>query len=294
MNKNLDYFEAFVWPFCEKDCLFCNEWWYGKRKFHSLEEFKKIIDKNNFSKVVLTWWEPMTNPKLDEYISYCKNKNIIISLVTAIDSKNYLQKIEQYIHAGLNEIMISLEWPEKIHDALIQKKWAYKQIIETLYYLNTLNNSQIKVIIHSNINAVNYKYLVSFIKHILNNFPCIFNYHLQMLEPFGSAYQNKKILFKSYSELIEPIFKNIDTIQSKHKIKFWRLPLCLVWKNNQSYISQTPQIFEEHNNQTELAGYEWTKYQSNICKKCSKYKICDGFFDYYIKEYWTKEIIPFT
>ena len=294
MNKNLDYFEAFVWPFCEKDCLFCNEWWYGKRKFHSLEEFKKIIDKNNFSKVVLTWWEPMTNPKLDEYISYCKNKNIIISLVTAIDSKNYLQKIEQYIHAGLNEIMISLEWPEKIHDTLIQKKWAYKQIIETLYYLNILNKSQLKVIIHSNINAVNYKFLANFIKHILANFRCIFNYHLQMLEPFGSAYENKKILFKNYSELIKPIFENIENIPDKQKIKFWRLPLCLVWEKNHKYISQTPQIFEEHNNQTELAGYEWTKYQSNLCKKCTKNKICDGFFDYYIKEYGTKEIIPFT
>jgi hypothetical protein len=51
----------------------------------------------------------MTNPQLHEYISYCKNKNIIISLVTAIDSIKYLQKIEKYIDAGLNEIMISLE-----------------------------------------------------------------------------------------------------------------------------------------------------------------------------------------
>jgi MoaA/NifB/PqqE/SkfB family radical SAM enzyme len=51
----------------------------------------------------------MTNPQLEKYISYCKEKNIIISLVTAIDSKNYIEKIEKYIEAGLNEIMISLE-----------------------------------------------------------------------------------------------------------------------------------------------------------------------------------------
>jgi hypothetical protein len=51
----------------------------------------------------------MTNPQLEKYISYCSKKNIVISLVTAIDSKNYTEKIESYIKAGLNEIMISLE-----------------------------------------------------------------------------------------------------------------------------------------------------------------------------------------
>ena len=243
--------------------------------------------------MVLTWGEPMTNPQLEKYISYCKEKNIIISLVTAIDSKNYIEKIEKYIEAGLNEIMISLEWPEKIHDVLIQKQWAYKQIIKILFLLQQKKYPQLKVIIHSNINALNYKYLPKFIDHILNNFDIIFNYHLQMLEPFGSAYKNKKILFKSYSELIEPIFENIDTIQYSNKIKFWRLPLCLVNQQHQSYISQTPQIFEEHDNQTELAWYEWTKFISEECTSCKKYKLCDGYFDYYVKEYWSKEIRPF-
>jgi hypothetical protein len=41
-----------------------------------------------------------------------------------------------------------------------------------------------------------------------------------MLEPFGSAYVNKKILFKKYSELIKPIFENIENIPDKQKIKF--------------------------------------------------------------------------
>ena len=89
---------------------------------------------------------------------------------------------------------------------------TYKKIMETLFYFKKQQVSSLKVIIHSNINALNYKYLPKFIDHILNNFDMIFNYHLQMLEPFGSALNNKKILFKSYSELIKPIFQYIDNI----------------------------------------------------------------------------------
>jgi MoaA/NifB/PqqE/SkfB family radical SAM enzyme len=293
MEKNLDYFEAFVWPFCEKSCLFCNEWWFGKRDFHSLEEFKNIIDKNNFQKVVLTGGEPMSNNKLEEYIKYCSEKNIVVWLVTAIDSNNYIKKIEKYILSGLSEIMISLEWPEKIHEILTQNKWSYKRIIEILHYLEIHKNSWLKVIIHSNINAINYKFLPKFIDHILSNFRNIYNYHLQMLEPFWSAYKHKKILFKKYSTLIEPIFQKIEAITENNKIKFWRLPLCLVKEKDCKYISQTPEIYEEHDNETQLAWYEGTKYNSTKCKECREYSNCDGFFEYYIKEYGSNEIIPF-
>ncbi len=294
MNKNLDYFEAFVWPFCEKDCLFCNEWWFGKRSFHSLEEFKYIIDKNTFQKVVLTGGEPMSNNKLEEYIQYCSEKKILVWLVTAIDSNNYIKKIEKYILAGLSEIMISLEWPERIHDLLTKNTWAYRRILEVLYFLEkSYKKYWVKVIIHSNINALNYKYISKFIKHILGNFPCIFNYHLQMLEPFGNAYKNKSILFNSYSQLIEPIFQEIDSIIDNYKIKFWRLPLCLVKSSHHKFISQTPQIYEEKDNQTTLAWYEEFQYQCDKCNTCSKSKSCDKFLEYYINEYWEKEIQPF-
>lgn len=293
MGKNLDYFEAFVWPFCEKDCLFCNEWWFGKRTFHSLEEFQKIIDKNNFQKVVLTGGEPMSNNKLEEYIKYCSERNIIVSLVTAIDSREYKNKIKNYINAWLSEIMISLEWPEKIHDILTQNQGAYKRIIDTLHYLNKNIESNLKVIIHSNINTLNYKFLPKFIHHILGNFHIIYDYHLQMLEPFWSAYKHKNILFKDYTTLIQPFFKEIDTIAFNYKIKFWRLPLCLVDEINHKYISQTPDIYEEHDDQTQLAWYEGTKFSAEECKKCKKQNLCDHFFEYYIKDYWTKEIKPF-
>lgn len=294
MTKNLDYFEAFVWPFCEKDCLFCNEWWYGKRDFHSLKDFQSIIDKNNFSKVVLTGWEPMSNSKLEEYITYWKNKWLVVWLVTAIDSRNYLKKIQWYLEAGLSEIMISLEGPEKIHDLLTKNNWAYRRILEVLYFLEKSQKKYwLKVIIHTNINALNYKFLPKFIEHILVNFSCIFNYHLQMLEPFGSAYKNKNILFKSYSQLIDPIFQEIDFITNNSKIKFWRLPLCLVKPSHHKFISQTPQIYEEHDDQTTLAGYQEFQYQSDKCNICSKSKSCDRFLEYYINEYSDKEIQPF-
>lgn len=292
MSNNLDYFEAFVWPFCEKDCLFCNEWWKWKRQFHSFEDFKEIINNNNFQKVVLTGWEPMMNPRLDEYIQYCSNKNILTGIVTAIDSRNYLEKIKTYLDSWLNELMISLEWPEKIHDYLVQESWAMRRILEVLDFLKKYNSNG-KIIIHTNINKLNYKYLPHFLDIILRNFPNIFTYHLQMLEPFGSAVKHKNILFEKYWILLKPLFEKIENISDNHKIKFWRLPLCLVDSKFHKYISQTPKIYENHQDETVLAGYQEHQYINQQCDICSKNTQCDKFLEGYIQEFWTWELQAF-
>ncbi len=292
MKTNLDYFEAFVWPFCEKDCLFCNEWWKWKRKFHSIDKFKLIIDNNNFQKVVLTGWEPMMNPRLEEYISYCSSKNISTWIVTAIDSRNYLEKIEKYLKSGINELMISLEWPEKIHDHLVQENWAMRRILEVLDFVKKWN-TDCKIIIHTNINKLNYKHLPHFLDIILKNFPNIFTYHLQMLEPFGSAVKHQDILFEKYSTLLQPLFEKIENVTDNYKIKFWRLPLCLVDIKFHKYISQTPNIYENHQDETILAGYKEYQFQSKTCDNCSKNTQCDKFLEEYIQSFWTSELQAF-
>lgn len=292
MNNNLDYFEAFVWPFCAKDCLFCNEWWKWKREFHSFDNFKEIIKNNNFQKVVLTGWEPMMNPRLDEYITHCTNKNILTWIVTAIDSKNYLEKIGKYLDSWLNELMISLEWPEKIHDHLVQEDWAMKRILEVLQFVKK-HKSDCKIIIHTNINKLNYKYLPHFLDVILKNFPNIFTYHLQMLEPFGSAVKHQDILFEKYWILLKPLFEKIENISHNDKIKFWRLPLCLADTKFHKYISQTPHIYESHQEKTILAWYDEYQYQSKKCDTCSKNINCDKFLDWYVQTFWESELQPF-
>jgi hypothetical protein len=86
--------------------------------------------------------------------------------------------------------------------------------------LEKRDNTKCRIIVQSNINKLNYKLLPSFIHKILENFSCIFTYHLQMLEPFGNAKKYKKILFTQYSILIAPVFENISDIFSNNKIKF--------------------------------------------------------------------------
>lgn len=291
--NNLDYFEAFVWPFCQKNCIFCSEWWFWKRKFVSLIDFQKILDNNNFWKVVLTWWEPLLNRKLLDYVTFCKQKNIKVWLVTAFDkniSQDFLKKI---IDSWLDEIMISLEWIEKIHDFLVQENWAYKNIIENLYFLWKLKNINTKIIIHTNVNKVNYKILPFFVSKILQNFPFIFTYHIQMLEPFGNAYKNKNILFDNYSDLLEIFFKNFDNIFNNYKIKFWRLPFCIVPEKYHNIVSTTPKIYEKKDQNIVEWWYFGTKYLNIKCKNCKKFDICDWFFNYYIDMYWNSEITPF-
>jgi MoaA/NifB/PqqE/SkfB family radical SAM enzyme len=292
-NKNLDYFEAFVWPFCKKDCLFCNEWWFWEREFISLEKFTDLINNNNFKKIVLTGWEPLLNPNIEKYIKVCKSKNIFVSIVTAFEKSFSNEKLHELIKLWLDELMISLEWPEKIHDLLVREKWAYKNIMTNLFFLKNINREQLRVIIHSNINKVNHKSLSFFINKILNNFPFIFTYHIQMLEPYWNAFKNKKILFDKYSNLLKLFFNNFDSINLKNKIKFWRLPFCIVPEKYHFLISETPEIYENNDWNIEKWWYINTKYENIKCNKCNKNKICDKFFKYYIELYWASEIKPF-
>lgn len=294
MKNNLNYFECFVGPFCKKNCLFCNEWGFGKREFVSISQFREIIDMNNFEKVVLTWWEPLLNKDIFKYISYCSERNITVSLVTAVIGELDILFFQSMVDYWLSEIMISLEGPSSIHDYLVQEEGAFKNIMKSLVYLWNINRKSLKVMIHTNINKVNYKYISTFCSSILWKFPFIHTYHFQMLEPHGSAFDNSKILFDKYSVLIQPLFSCISEIRSNSKIKFWRLPLCLVEEKYHRFISQTPRIFEQDKLSINEAGYLGMKHENRLCSSCSKLSQCDMFFTHYIDMFWTKEIQPYV
>lgn len=290
MWNNLSYYEAFVGPFCKKDCLFCNEGGFGKRGFVSLEQFCTLLDENNFSKVVLTGGEPLLNRDIIQYVKEASQRWIHVGLVTAIIPWLKQEFFQNLVDAGLGELMISLEWPEQIHDALVQETGAYKNIIAALTLLGSIDTHTLKIMVHSNINKLNYEVLPPFISRILKIFPHITTYHLQMLEPFGSAIKNKSLLFDRYSSLIAPFFQQVDQLNDTHKIKFGRLPLCLVESKHRHFIAQTPDIYEQEDEQMIEWGYAGTKYESSECDKCSRKESCDRFFTHYVDMFGEAEI----
>lgn len=292
--SNVEYFTATIWPICLKNCIFCSEWWFWKRDYYyDLDKFKSIILKNKPKKVSLSWWEPLLNPKILDYIKFCKELNIDVSLVTAWEEWFWLEFIEKLIDSWLDELMISLEWNEQVHDLLTTKKGSYKNIINTLYLLKKIDRKQLKVIINTNINKINFKILPLFISKILENFSFISIYHIQILQPQWSALKNKNILFDKYTILLKPFMDYIDNIYLNDKIKFWRLPYCFVVEKHTKYLSKAMNNF--------YLDSSWSIYQKKViknrfvwdkCLKCSKLNICDLPYNEYIEMFWEYEINP--
>ncbi len=283
------YFEANIWYFCKKDCIFCSEWWYWKRNVLELKDFKKIIIKKKFTKVVLTWWEPILNPNLIEYINFCKENNIYVSLVTAFEpylSENFIDSI---INSWLDELMLSIQWPEKIHDFLIKQKWSFKSQIFLLNYLKYRPN-KFRVILHTNINKFNYKVLPFFINKMFFLFPYISVYHIQALEYDWSAIKNKTILFDKYTTLFSVFFSKVSNIKNLDRIKFWRIPYCVVDQKYRFLIWNTPKTFNKRDwyYKQDMVYKEWIYDEK--CHGCKYYYSCDKFTNVYVEKFWDEEI----
>lgn len=290
--SNTEYFSANIWPVCLKNCIFCSEWgWWKREDFITFEVFQQIIQKNYPKKVSLSGGEPLLNPRLFDYIVFCKKLSIEVSLVTAWEKGFWNDFISQLIETWLDELMISLEWPELIHDTLTQKKWAYQNILQLLFYLKNIDRKNTKIIINTNLNKLNYQYLPAFITSILTNFSFISIYHIQILQPARNALKYQKILFEKYSFLIQPLLQKIKKIPYNEKITFWRLPFCFVEKKFYSHISKAMNNFyQESWMELKQKKISETRYISSQCSNCVKSSVCDMPYKEYIEIFGEDEI----
>jgi MoaA/NifB/PqqE/SkfB family radical SAM enzyme len=293
MKKSIEYFDLSIWPYCNKNCIFCSEWWKGKRFFVSLKDFKELYLNYNIKKIVLTWGEPLFNKNILEYIKIGVKNNTIMSLVTSWTEKLDKDFLFKLLESWLSEIMFSLEWPEVIHDNIVKKKWAYKIILKALYDLTFLKKKfNFKLIINSNINLINYKILPNFIVSILKNFN-IDVYHIQWLQLEWNAIKNEKILFWTYYKLLYYFNINRKIKKVKNKIKFWRVPFCVLNKDLHIAHTNTNYNIKIYNNKwLSDTNYLNDKVILKKCKDCIKLSSCELFFKYYIDKYWSFEINP--
>ncbi len=299
---NDTYFEPIIWPFCKKNCIFCCEWWFWKRKFISLENFKKEINKHNITKVYLSWWEPLLNPKILEYISYCKSKNIYVWLVTAWDpTKNETFSLELY-KAWLTEIMFSLEWPQKIHNMLIRDPNAYQNILKVLYFI-WKHNINFKVTLASNFNAINYKYLPKFFEKILHHFPFISLIKLQFLRGEWLSQTYFQFLMLPYSKLITPFLNYNYSKDILKKFVFVETPFCILWEKLESVCGKNTNFLRDFSLEKSIfwekvllwiqkVDRSFWRFFWEKCSNCLKKEICPWFDPYYIKFFWEVWIIP--
>ncbi len=108
-----------------------------------LELIKKVVDQTAAffpkSKLGYAFTEPLVYPHLIESLEYANAKNIYTTVTTnALTLRN---KADALVDAGLNEIFISLDGPQDIHNEIRGNKKSFQKAIEGIEMLKQRSNS---------------------------------------------------------------------------------------------------------------------------------------------------------
>lgn len=134
-----------------------------------IELFRKIVDQTEkyfpTTKLGYAFTEPLIYPGLFDSLDYANKANLFTSITT--NALNLRQKADQLIEGGLNELFISLDGPEDIHNEIRGHKSSYQRAIEGLEVL--FSKSSIPVSIYCVITEWNIGHLKEFVdglKHL--------------------------------------------------------------------------------------------------------------------------------
>jgi sulfatase maturation enzyme AslB (radical SAM superfamily) len=297
-ERKPSYIEVGVGPTCLKDCAFCLEGGRGsKREVVNLSDFKKILKRNRPEKVVLSGGEPLLNKELLSYIDLAKEFNVsTISLVSSWESGFGAKFIKKLLDSGVNEVMLSIEGPSEIHDILTRRDGSYKNIAEAFRYFYAYKRKyDFRLIIHSNINKINVSILPIFVSRFLKKFPRIDCYHLQTLEPLGSALLAKEKILPRYSEVVEFFSPYLDSFIENHSniVRFGLLPYCMIQKKYFPLLGLRADVLLPQRNGEMVKSYSSEgKIKLKSCLECKMSNICDGIWENYLKIYDKEEFIP--
>jgi MoaA/NifB/PqqE/SkfB family radical SAM enzyme len=121
---------------CNLRCQMCGQWGksgYLKGNFTNktlpLETWKKIVQEISDHKpsiILIRGGEPFLHPDIIPLLSFIKEKGVFV----AIDSNGtFLEKYaEQVVDLGIDDINLSVDGPEEIHDEVRGVKGTYQQV----------------------------------------------------------------------------------------------------------------------------------------------------------------------
>lgn len=134
------------------------------------------------------------------------------------------QLIEEFISNRIIRYQITLDGLAEQHNKsryLIGKKETWNKIIDNLNYFKKVENSEVSVLIRTNVTPDIYENIEAWLEYLHNNFTNDkkFKIHFETAKDFGNMNDKNFNLIKNEKEII------IDIIERSKK---WKLPLELV------------------------------------------------------------------
>jgi MoaA/NifB/PqqE/SkfB family radical SAM enzyme len=115
---------------CNCRCLMCDIWQRKDGKELDLSDFERhraSIVRLGVRQVVLTGGEPLLHRNIEALFEFFRGCNVSITLLT---TGLLLSKRADVVAANVDEIIISLDGPEEVHDRVRRVKGAYRLIGE--------------------------------------------------------------------------------------------------------------------------------------------------------------------
>ena len=108
-----------------------------------IELIQKIVDQTASyypkAKLGFAFTEPMVYPKIEEAITMASEKKLYTTITT--NALALPQKAEKLVHAGLNELYISLDGLEEIHNEIRGHNKSFQKAIEGLVLIKSFKNA---------------------------------------------------------------------------------------------------------------------------------------------------------
>jgi len=211
---------------CNQDCLFCLDKELQDGTALPMKEIEVDL-KSGFDdgarRVVLSGGEPTIHTQFIEIIKLAKKIGYEhIQLITnglKLSDDDFFKAAEM---AELNEITVSIHGHNSvIHDKLVGLKGAFIKVLKTLK--NAKKYPDLIISIDVCINKLNIRHLPEIIKTFID--AGFYEFDLLYIIPFGSAWENRKLLFFDIKKELPHLHKALDFSKDK-KIHIWtnRLP----------------------------------------------------------------------
>jgi MoaA/NifB/PqqE/SkfB family radical SAM enzyme len=300
-----------------------------KDKKHLLfEEIKTEVEKQRYyyhleSTDITGKGEPTLHPKIKEIVSYCAELCLKPTVITNGLLPNV---VEELIHNGLDDLLLSIEGVGEIHDKAIGVKGAFQKTLETIDVIKKENFSFRTNTVMTKVNMKNLPTLAEFLSKVE---PKIVNF-ISFNPHEGTEWSKQdNIEFQAkYSEIAPYLKKAIDILNENGiwaNVRYF--PLCILrgyekhvcnFRQNQydpyewNLVEGFELTHEEmreliqkaineriygHNDEEKLLNYLVSRMlrgnvMASFCRSCVNFLICDGLYSQYARRFGFQELNP--
>lgn len=312
---------------CNIRCKFCYYAYSPSKEWHSIKECKRDAHLYRYSfnneRVDITGGEPTIYPHIFELLDYCKEINLIPTLITNMQVLENLEKVKQFKEHGVYDFLCSIHALGDRYDLLTQKKGAWSKLVRAV---ENLQDCAMKWRVNCTMTETNRPQLQKIAKISYKNGARAINFI--NYNPFYEWAQKMDIDFQSTHSDIQPYLKEAldycDEVGLEANVRYY--PFCKMKGHEDKCYNYSQLSYDPHEwdfcswwsdktcNPSDKISEDLMKLMENeedfrlfiaqkvknqgfcqgdACRFCAAGFICDGFTNQYVNRFGMEEMEPY-